>query len=124
MSRPQRLAELIKKEISDVLLTRIRDKRLNFVTITNVEVSDDMSAAKIYYSVLEQKKFDGAHARKAMEAASGFMRREIGQRIETRIVPSLKFIYDDSLAKSTDLINKLSAIRRDDAQRQAAAEAN
>ena len=122
MSRSQRLAELIKKEISDILLTKIRDKRLNFVTVSNVEVSNDMSAAKIYYSVLEQKKFDGAHARKAMDAAAGYMRREIGHRIEMRIVPSLQFIYDDSIAKSMELVNKLNAIRREDAERQAAAE--
>lgn len=114
MSRSQRLAEILRAEVANLLLTKVRDKRLGFVTLTRVDVSNDLSAAKIYYSVLDIKNYDVLKAQQAMNAMAGFMRREIGQRIETRIVPHLQFIYDDSIARGVAMVHRIHEIAKQD----------
>ena len=94
--RIEKLQELIKQEMSKMLLTDLKDPRIGFVTVTDVEMTGDLRAAKIYVSVMggeEQVKssFEG------LQSALGFIRREIGQRIRLRFTPEISFAPDTSL---------------------------
>lgn len=109
--RNNRVAEQIKKELGIVIQREMKDPRLGFITVTGVEVSNDLSQAKIYISVLgqeEQKK----ESLKALEKAQGFLRSEIGSRIQMRHVPELIFKMDHSIEygnKIESIISKLKS---------------
>jgi ribosome-binding factor A len=96
--RAFRLADQIQAEISDVLRNKLRDPRKGFITITAVEVTDDLRAAKVFVSALGGPA-DLAAALELLERARGFIRRELGARIQTRFVPELIFRGDDSAAR-------------------------
>ena len=108
--RPEKVAHLMRREVADILETKLRDPRLGkTVTVTDVEVTHDLSYARIYVTVLGTE----AERKSTLEAlahAAGFVRREIGHRLELREVPEIKFHYDDSLDKGgrgEDLLRKL-----------------
>lgn len=91
--------------MSDLIQRELKDPRIGFVTVTRVEVSQDLKYARIYVSVLgtpeEQKK-----TMAALESGRGFIRREIGQRLDLRSVPEIQFRLDTS-AEYSDRINRL-----------------
>lgn len=94
--RIEKLQELIKQEMSKMLLKELKDPRIGFVTVTDVEMTGDLREAKIYVSVMggdDQVKssLDG------LNSALGFIRREIGQRIRLRFTPEISFALDTSL---------------------------
>jgi len=103
--RIEKLQELIKQEMSKMLLTDLKDPRIGFVTVTDVEMTGDLREAKIYVSVMgdeEQVK----NSLEGLNSALGFIRREIGQRIRLRFTPEISFALDTSLDYS-DHIQKL-----------------
>jgi len=108
--RNEKVRKALMREISDILLREIQDPQIcGLVSITDVEVSSDNTAAKVYYSV-----FGNDEVKKktitALERHIGQIRYEIGKRIRLRKTPLLTFIADDSLehgAKMTELINKI-----------------
>ena len=94
--RIEKLQELIKQEMSKMLLTDLKDPRIGFVTVTDVEMTGDLREAKIYVSIMggaEQvnSSFEG------LSSALGFVRREIGQRVRLRFTPEISFALDTSL---------------------------
>ncbi|MBW1672195.1 MAG: 30S ribosome-binding factor RbfA, partial [Deltaproteobacteria bacterium] len=92
-NRSQRVGDQILREISDLLLRKVKDPRLKGVTLTEVKVSKDLRNAYIYYSIFsqdEQKK----HVQAGFESAKGFIRKEIGEKLHLRYVPNIRFIYD------------------------------
>ena len=111
-TRTQRLAELIHHEIAQLLVSKVQDQRLRYVTITHVDVSNDLSSARVYFSVLDQAKFDVAKAKAAMNSATGYLRRELGQRIDARIIPRLSFFFDQGIASGVAMIQKINDIAR------------
>jgi len=95
-NRSQRVGDQILREISDLLLRKVKDPRLTGVTLTEVRVSKDLRNAYIYYSIFsqdDQKK----QVQAGFESAKGFIRKEIGDRLHIRYVPAIWFIYDVSL---------------------------
>ena len=94
--RLEKLQELIKQEMSKMLLKELKDPRIGFVTVTDVEMTGDLREAKIYVSVMggeEQVK----NSLEGLNSALGFIRREIGQRIRLRFTPEISFALDTSL---------------------------
>ena len=94
--RIEKLQELIKQEMSKMLLTDLKDPRIGFVTVTDVEMTGDLREAKIYVSIMggeEQVK----NSLEGLQSALGFIRREIGQRIRLRFTPEISFALDKSL---------------------------
>ncbi|AEH53239.1 MULTISPECIES: 30S ribosome-binding factor RbfA [Heyndrickxia] len=94
--RANRVGEQMKKELSDIIGRKLKDPRVGFVTVTDVEVTGDLQQAKVYLTVLgdeEQKKdtLDG------LEKAKGFIRSEVGKRIRLRKTPELIFEIDESI---------------------------
>lgn len=93
--RANRVAEQIKKELGEILTQKIKDPRIGFVTVTDVEVTGDLQQATIFISVLgdDQKKEDTLIG---LSKAKGFIRTEIGQRIRLRKTPEVFFKYDEA----------------------------
>lgn len=105
--RPERIGDQIKRELAQLLQFEVKDPRLSTVTIIDVELSRDLSHAKVFFSILDENDIDEAKA--AFKKASGFLRKQIASAMELRIVPQLSFIYDESILKAqqlTALINQ------------------
>src|SRR6185295_6855442 len=77
----------------------LNDPRSTFITITRVEVSDDLSSAKIFYSVYGTEG-DKSRTARMLEDASGFVRNKVGRVLKTRRIPALRWIYDDSIEET------------------------
>lgn len=103
-----RLNSIFVKEISMILSTEVKDDDIKFVTITGCEITNDLSYAKVYFTVFdESKKHD---VLKALDKAKSFIRGKISERVEIRHTPELRFIYDDSIAygkKMEDIFQNL-----------------
>ena len=94
--RSERVADLIQKEISQMLVKSIKDPRIGFVTITKVTVSEDFRLAKVYFSVagtLEERE----RSMKGLDSAKGYVRKELGRRIRLRHTPEIMFQFDPSI---------------------------
>jgi ribosome-binding factor A len=93
--RANRVAEQMKKELGDILTRKIKDPRVGFVTVTDVEVTGDLQQAKVFVSILgnEQEKHDSLLG---LAKAKGFIRSEIGNRIRLRKTPELIFEFDEA----------------------------
>ncbi|MFC7679561.1 30S ribosome-binding factor RbfA [Paenibacillus sp. GCM10028914] len=111
--RTGRVSEQIKKELSQLIQTELKDPRIGFITVTGVDVTNDLSQAKVYLSVLgddDQK----AATLKGLEKASGFLRSELGKRIRLRHVPELIFKFDESIAYGSRIEKLLGEIGEQD----------
>jgi len=108
--RPEKVAHLMRREIADILENRLRDPRLgSTVTVTDVQVTQDLSFARVYVTVLGDEAAR-AQALETLARASGFVRREIGGRLDLREVPEIRFVYDDSLDRGhrvEDLLRRI-----------------
>ncbi len=100
--RSSRVAEAIRNELAILLLNKVRDPRLQGVSISRVEVPDDLSSAKIYFTVLGGKK-EIKEAGSGLEAAKGFMRSHIAKTLNLRFTPALSFRYDNVVEKVAEL---------------------
>lgn len=92
----ERLNHLFMEEISRILMTEIKDEDIKFVTVTGVDITNDLSFAKIYITVLDPEKKVATLA--ALRGASHFIRGKLSERVDIRHTPELKFLYDDSIA--------------------------
>jgi ribosome-binding factor A len=92
-SRPDRVGEQIRQELATLLTSRVHDPAIGFVTLTRVTVSPDLQLARVYYTLIGDEKARKT-TRQALERATPFLRREIGQRIRLRRVPEIRFEYD------------------------------
>ena len=94
--RANRLAEEMKREISDILRDEIKDPRVGFVSVTRVEVSSDLRYARIFVSVLGDQA-ERRELEKALKKAGGFIRSQLAHRIRLRYTPELTFKLDESI---------------------------
>jgi ribosome-binding factor A len=97
--RSEKVADLIQKEISEMLLRTVKDPRIGFVTITRVSVSEDYRSAKVYFSVpgsLEERQ----RSMEGLNSAKGYHRKELGRRIRLRYTPEVFFKFDPSIEYS------------------------
>ena len=113
MSRQEKVAESIKKEISLILHDEFKDPRLGFVTITHVEITPDLRNAKVFYSVLG-KDDDYKKTQQALESGLGFIRRLVAQRLSLRFSPELIFRQDRSLEYALRIEEVLQEIKQTD----------
>jgi len=103
-SRTRRVGEQMQRELAELLQREVRDPRLSAVTLSGVDVTRDLSLAKVYYTVMPEQ-LTVEEAQKALEKAAGFLRHALGERMIIRNVPQLRFIYDETLVKGTELAN-------------------
>ena len=95
-SRPERVAEQVRQEVSELLLSEVHDPGIGLVTLTRVKVSPDLQLVRVYYTQMGDEKAR-AETRRALERATPFLRRLLGQRIQLRRVPELRFEFDTSV---------------------------
>ena len=94
--RSERVADLVRKEISEMLIRSIKDPRIGFVTITRVTVTDDCRSAKIYYSVVGSPE-EREQSLEGLNSAKGYIRRELGHRMKLKYTPEIVFQFDPSI---------------------------
>ncbi|GFR37683.1 ribosome-binding factor A [Insulibacter thermoxylanivorax] len=111
--RVSRVGEQIKKELSQILQMELKDPRVGFVTVTGVEVTNDLSQARVYISVMgddAQKE----ETLRALDKAQGFLRSELGRRIRLRQIPELLFKFDTSIEYGSRIEQLLQEINREE----------
>ncbi|MBN2646861.1 MAG: 30S ribosome-binding factor RbfA [Thiotrichales bacterium] len=111
VSRPVRVAQEVRKTLATLLLQEAKDPRFQKMTLTDCQVSKDLSIAKIHFSLIGHNAADPEveQTLKALERAKGFLRSEIGKQLNLRIVPDLRFYFDqvpERVQYMEDLINK------------------
>jgi ribosome-binding factor A len=109
MARIERVNQQVKREIGVILQRDLGDPRLQFVTVTEVDVSRDLRNAKVRYSVLGDSDQVSA-AQKGLENAKGMIRRLLGQKVNMRYTPELLFSYDESIKISARIEETLKEI--------------
>ena len=119
--RPRKVAQSIQREIASLLLLDVKDPHVRNVTITGVTVSKDLTVARVRFLVLgtgqepdEMAERMRAEASEGLERAKGFLRREVGRRVGLRVVPDLRFHWDQGIEhrrRMDDIIAEIAADR-------------
>jgi len=115
-SRPERVGDQIRVEITGMLTRQVHDPGIGFLTITRVEVSADLQHAKIYYTTLGDEKARRESAR-AIERASPFLRRQLAGRLRLRRAPELHFFFDESVEQHDRIEQILRDLEQERASR-------
>jgi ribosome-binding factor A len=95
-SRPERVADQIRAEVTTMIARELHDPGVGFVTVTRVQVSPDLQHARVFYTSLGDAAARKNTAR-ALERAAGFMRHQIGKRLRLRRAPEVTFVFDESI---------------------------
>ncbi len=99
--RSDRMAEQLRRELAEIIQDEIKDPRVGFLSFTEVRMSRDLSHAVVYCSVLENDQLH--ESIEVLNRAAGFIRKSIGRRIRARIVPTLKFVADESIIRGAEM---------------------
>jgi ribosome-binding factor A len=102
--RSQRVSDLLREEIADIVIYRLKDPRIGFITITGVDVTDDIKIAKVYVSVLKDE--DKKNTLDILNSAKSFIRSELSKRLRMKSIPGIEFRLDASIEYG-DRIDKL-----------------
>ena len=113
--RVEKMQELMKQELSQIILREMKDPRIGFVTITQVRMSGDLSRAEIFLSLMGSEEEKAATV-KALQHSLGFLRSEIGKRIRMRYTPELVLKMDDSLEYGANIQRLLLQIEKEGPQ--------
>ena len=102
--RSQRVSDLLREEIADIVIYRLKDPRIGFITITGVDVTDDIKIARVYVSVLKDE--DKKNTLDILNSAKSFIRSELSKRLRMKSIPGIEFRLDTSIEYG-DRIDKL-----------------
>ncbi len=108
--RAERVSDQMKVEIADILMRKIKDPRIGFVTITEVEVADDLRNAKVFVSVYGGDK---DKTLKGLESASAFIRSELGRRMRMRYTPEILFRFDKTVEQGAHIMELLRTLEEE-----------
>ena len=112
-SRPSRIADQLRAELSDLIARDVHDPGIGFLTITHVKVTPDLQIGRVYYTTLGDEKARRDTAR-ALDRATPFLRRQIGSRLRLKRVPLLEFFFDESIERGDRIeriLHEISAAR-------------
>jgi ribosome-binding factor A len=109
--RSEKVADLIQREISEMLIKKIKDPRIGFVTVTRVGVSEDCRSAKVYFSVTgnaaeKEKSIQG------LNSAKGYIRKKLGENLRLRYTPEIMFQFDPSIEYSIHIGEVMQQLKR------------
>ncbi len=117
--RSQRVASQLQRELANLIRTELKDPRLGWVTVNDVEVSRDLAVAKIYVSTLEEDQL--APSLEALQHAAPFLRRELGRLLRLRSIPELRFYKDTAIERGqriTELLDEIAKKQSDESDEQ------
>lgn len=107
--RSERVSDQMKQEIADILMRKIKDPRIGFVTVTDVDVSDDLKNAKVFVSIYGDNKEETL---KGLKSAAPFVRVELGRRMRLRVVPEILFRFDGTVEQGAHIMELLREIEQ------------
>ncbi len=110
--RSKRIGDLLREEIADIVMRRVKDPRLGFLTVTSTEVTDDLKIARVYVSVLN--KDETRLTLDILTSAKGFIRSELRRRVRMKVIPELEFHEDESIEYGARIDELLERIKRED----------
>ncbi len=106
--RPRKVADLIQRELADLLRHEVRDPRVGMVTLTSVDVAPDLSHAKVFFTLLDKDK--QGDTTKALQRAAGFLRSQLSHRMTMYSTPELRFVYDESVERGDRLSQLIDSV--------------
>lgn len=109
-----RVSQEIQREINDVLAKRVRDPRVQDITITDVEVTGDLQQATVYYSTLQEDEKTVTDTQEGLVKATGLIRKELGSRLSLYKTPELSFARDESISYGNRIDELLNQIKEDE----------
>lgn len=112
-TRQNKVGELLRAEISDVILREFKDPRLGFITVISVEVTSDMRHARVFVSVMGTEQERAANL-KILKRAEHFVRQAVGKRISMKTLPEIEFKLDTSADKAIHMLELLEQIKHDE----------
>lgn len=115
--RVGRVEQEIQREINDILLKRVRDPRVEGVTITDINLTGDLQHVKVYYSILSGLASDAEKTQAGLDKAKGLIRKELGQRIKLYKIPEITFEQDSSVRYGEHIDELLRKLHEDEANR-------
>lgn len=110
--RPERVGEQIHKEIVNLMMHGIKDPRVSPVVITGVQVTRDLSLAKVYFTVTDEDT-ERKDAERGLKSVAPFLRRQLGQLMRMRFIPELRFEFDRSVGYGQKIDNLLRQVQSD-----------
>ncbi|WP_299495486.1 30S ribosome-binding factor RbfA [uncultured Shewanella sp.] len=117
-SRTRRIAQQLQQELAQVLQRDMKDPRIGMVTVNDVDVSRDLSYAKVYVTFFDEDEKRVQDKLAALETAAGYVRSLVAGRMKLRVMPELRFIYDASLVEGMRMSNLVSRVISDDEAKQ------
>jgi len=105
--RSQRVSDLLRKEIADIIIYRLKDPRIGFITVTGVDVTDDIKLAKVYVSVFREG--ERKTTLEVLNSAKSFIRSELSKRLRMKFIPSIEFRLDTAIEYG----NKIEELLKD-----------
>ncbi|MCK2087964.1 30S ribosome-binding factor RbfA [Thauera aromatica] len=115
-SRSQRVVEQIRRELAELIRLEVKDPRVGFITLTDVEITPDYAHAKVFFTSMTGAG-DVPEILQGLRRASGFLRRELGRRIRIHTIPELHFQYDRSVEEGARLSQLIDTVVREDEAR-------
>jgi ribosome-binding factor A len=122
--RSEQVANEVQRELADLIRTEIRDPRVGYITITNVEVSHDLSYATIRVAELTGTDQPSGESIVALSRAAGFLRRALGKRLRLRKTPELRFLEDRSIEEGVRMTQFLDDLKESDAEKKRISDEN
>lgn len=108
--RPQKLGDLIQRELSELLARELRDPRVGMLTITSVDVSPDLSHAKVFFTLLQKEKLEDTL--QGLKRSGGFLRSQLARRMRLYTTPELRFVYDESVERGDHLSRLIDSTKK------------
>jgi ribosome-binding factor A len=111
-----RVTDLVRKHVCELIEREIHDPRIEGVTVTDIELSQDTRHATVFYSIIgdDERK---AEVKRGLDSAAGWVTRELGKRLRTRNTPHIRFEFDESLERGDRMSLLLDQIKSEDEQR-------
>jgi ribosome-binding factor A len=117
-ARPTRVAEQVQHELSQILVRGLKDPRIvGFVTLTGVKMSPDLREGIVYYSVFGTEA-ERKSTQEGLQAAAGYLKREVGHNLRLRLAPNLRFVFDESIEEGDRIESLIREVHEHDAQAQ------
>ena len=107
--RPRKVADLIQRELPELIRLELRDPRVGMVTITSVDVSPDLSHAKVFFTLLDKNLL--GETTQGLQRAAGFLRSQLAHRMKLYTTPELRFSYDESVERGDHLSRLIDSVK-------------
>ncbi len=108
--RSQRVSDLLREEIAEIIMRRLKDPRLGFVTVTGVDITEDLKIARVFVSVLKAE--DRELTLEILNSAKSFVRSEVAKRVRMKVIPTIEFRIDESIEYGARIDKLLKEIKK------------